>query len=111
MESTDIIIKPRFKRTKQEILALISQWQQSGQSKRVFCSEYQLNYYTFITWIHPKKKKKKKIRSSSGKTSGFIPLQVQKDNRTVFAEAKLHNGNSVLVYEFVPAVYLRSLLM
>ena len=37
-------------RTRQEKDELLLQWNQSGQSRRVFCSEQGLNYNSFVTW-------------------------------------------------------------
>ncbi len=107
MESTEIIKKESFNRTKQEIDELIKQWTESGKNKKVFCLEQGLKYNTFIGWT---KDRKKELLMTKGLSSGFIPLQVQQDNKSVFAEVKFSNGNCVLLYEYVGTGYLRSLL-
>jgi len=110
MESSDTIQKKLIRHSKQEIQVLIEQWQQSGITKKSFCATNNLNYQTFIGWVNPKNKKKKQV-SSIEKTSDFIPVEIKENARTLFAEARFNNGNSVCIYEYVGTNYLRSLLM
>lgn len=108
METVAELKKPAAKRTKQEIEVLIEQWRKSGKTKKDFCQDYPLNYQTFIGWT---KKKKKELTLSKKTSSNFIPLEVTKESRAVFAEIRLSNGNSVIIHEYVGTGYLRSLLV
>ena len=107
MESTEVFIKPAGKRTRQEIEALLEQWRKSGKTKKDFCEAYPLKYQTFISWT---KRKKKELAFKQTASPGFIPIEIPKEIRTIFAEVKFSNGNSVLLYEYVGTGYLRMLL-
>lgn len=109
MDTTTITTYPPLTRTRQEKQKLIEQWQESGTTKKAFCNEHQINYATFISWIHPKKKRQKPVKDIET-SSGFIPVHIHKSNGTIFAEAKLGSGKSISVYKYVPADYLRNLL-
>jgi len=107
MESTEELVKLATQHTRQEIELIIEQWSKSGKTKKDFCEAYPLKYQTFISWT---KRKKKELAAKEKASPGFIPLQVQKESRTVFAEVKFTNGNIVFLYEYVGTGYLRSLL-
>ena len=109
MDTTTIGANPPLTRTRQEKQKLIEQWQESGKTKKAFSYEHQIKYATFISWIHPKKKRRKPVKDLEP-TPGFIPVHIQKNNGSVFAEVKLGSGKSIIVYKYVPADYLRNLL-
>ena len=109
MDNTSMTTYPPLTRSRQEKQKLIEQWQSSGKTMKAFSYEHQIKYATFISWIHPKKKRKETVKVFET-SSGFIPVDIHKDSNAVFAEAKLGNGNSVCIYEYVAAGYLRSLL-
>lgn len=50
-------------RTNQERQAIIEQWEASGKSKKEFCTEQGVNYYTLMSWLAPKKKKFRQVKS------------------------------------------------
>jgi hypothetical protein len=110
MDTRIIATNLPLRRSRQEKERLIEQWRESGKTKKSFCAELQLNYQTFIGWVNPKKKRKR-FSGVLEDSPGFIPVQIQHESSGVFAEAKLVNGNSVCVYQYVPAGYLRSLLV
>jgi len=107
MATAEELKKPSAKRTRQEIDSIIEQWSKSGKTKKDFCESYPIKYQTFTSWT---KRKKKESVIKERATSGFIPIEIPKATRTVFAEVKLSNGNSVLLYEYVGTAYLRMLL-
>ena len=100
MDNPALTTYPPLTRTRQEKQKLIEQWQQSGKTKKAFCYEHQINYATFISWIHPKKKKKKSVKDLET-SPGFIPVHIQKNNGAIFAEANSGNGKSISVYKYV----------
>ncbi len=61
-------------RTRQEKEALIDQWLESGQSRKVFCAEHGLSYYHFVSWD---KEQKVKAKTDSGFTQ--VWFKVMKD--------------------------------
>ena len=99
---------PSIRRSKETIERLVMEWQQSGQSKILFCKENSLNYLTFMSWTNPPKKKKHKVKATT--TSGFIPIQIKDLPSVFFAEVRLLNGNKISFYESVSAEYLRSVV-
>jgi len=109
MDTSTITTYRPLTRTRQEKQKLIDQWQESGTTKKAYCNEHQINYATFISWIHPKKKRRKSVKDMEA-TSGFIPVHIDKGNGAIFAEAKPGSGKSISVYKYVPADYLRNLL-
>ena len=93
---------PPLTRSRQEKQKLIEQWQSSGKTMKAFSYEHQIKYATFISWIHPKKKRQKvsdtgqrltnnyqRTTMNEQSSSGFIPVDIHKDSNAVFAEAKL----------------------
>jgi hypothetical protein len=94
-------------RTPEEITNYISQWQESGKSKKAFCQEISLNYMTFIGWSTKKKGKKPKKDSES---PGFVQLKVKQKESSVFAEIRSADGFVISLHKDVSAEYLRNLL-
>ena len=83
----------------------IRQWRKSGLSKRAFCETGGINYYTFVGWTAPKKKKKAPPASASG----FIPVTVKEISVSPFAEVVYANGSRIIFHEAVKAGYLRDM--
>ncbi|MBK7968577.1 MAG: hypothetical protein IPK08_06375 [Bacteroidetes bacterium] len=44
--------------SQQERQAHLNNWKISGKSKKEYCLEQGINYYTFMSWLTPKKKNK-----------------------------------------------------
>lgn len=89
-------------RTREQKEELILQWQQSGKTRKKFCEEQEINYYTFGTWCETKKEKP--IASS-----GFKEVKIQ-STRSVFAQVHLPGGIKIDFYQSVPAGYFQSFL-
>ena len=89
-------------RTRLEKDELISQWKQSGMSRKVFCDEQGLNYNSFITWDNEKKSKLK-----AG--SGFSEITVQSSER-LFAQIHLSEQKRIDLYQPLSSEFIRSLL-
>lgn len=82
---------------------LIEQWKQSGLSKILFCKNKNVNYYTFVDWTG-KRDRKQKTRSL------FIPVKVNSNNNSPFAQIVLKNGTSITIHQQVDPSYLSALL-
>ncbi len=83
----------------------INHWRKSELSKKAFCQTNNLNYYTFVGWTVPKKKKKTAPASSVG----FIPVKVRESALSSFAEVYYANGSRIILREAVGARYLRDM--
>ena len=78
-------------RTRQEKDELLAQWKQSGQSRRIFCSEQGLNYNSFVNW-HKEQKTKSKTES------GFSEVIV-KSSEKLFAQLHLPGELRIDLYQ------------
>jgi hypothetical protein len=105
MEATKFT-KHRLRRyTPEQIAGYVKQWQASRQSKKAFCESSNINYYTFVGWTAPKKKKKAIPASSDS----FIPVKVRGSIAMPFAEVLYANGSRIVFHEAVGARYLRDM--
>jgi hypothetical protein len=91
--------------TSKQITEFIKQWKASKQSKKAFCESSNINYYTFVGWTAPKKKKKAIPASSDS----FIPIKVRGSIAVPFAEVHYANGSRIVFHESVGARYLRDI--
>ena len=88
METENKVQINRYSREKKQELLL--QWQQSGKTRRKFCEEHLLNYYTFGTWMEQVKEKKPV-------TSAFTEVKVQ-PSPSLFAQLHLPGGIKIDFY-------------
>ncbi|MEO7157059.1 MAG: hypothetical protein ABI039_05835 [Vicinamibacterales bacterium] len=89
-------------RSRQEKDALISQWQQSGKSRKAFCVEHGLNYNSFVTWH---KEQKVKLKAESG----FAEVTVQSNER-LFAQIHLPGELRIDLFQQLSPEFIRSLI-
>jgi transposase-like protein len=100
------------KRTEQQKLDLISQWEQSGLPIKTFCQQHDFSDSLFHTWLNKYRRKKKVVK----KQKGFVPLQIksapfpQENSSSPFAEIEIANGNRIKIYQPVPVDFLQTLL-
>ena len=83
----------------------INHWRKSELSKKAFCQTNNINYYTFVGWTVPKKKKK----STPAPSNSFIPVKVRENVLSPFAEVYCANGSRIVFHEAVGARYLRDM--
>ena len=87
------------KRTEQEKLDLIDQWEKSGQPIKTFCDQHDFSDSVFHTWLN----KYRRGKRSAKQYKGFVPLHVtsnafiNEDNR-VFAEIIMVSGTRIKLY-------------
>lgn len=93
--------------TAEQMMPLVEAWQQSGQSKKQFCSEQNISYQIFIYWC-------RKLIEEKNHTSSFIPVTVKKtveeNSGKSHAEVIFPSGAKVIFNEPVEASFLRNLL-
>ena len=71
---------------------LLLHWRQSGQSRRLFCSEQGLTYNSFVTWYKQHKAKAKR-------ESGFSEVVIKSSEKIV---AQLHLSEVVRIDFYQP---------
>lgn len=83
-----------------KMLALVEQWQQSGESRQAFAAAHQINNHTFQYWIS---KKQKAHRSNSG----FVQLNgITGTNISL----RYRNGVELLLPSSIPVSMLKELI-
>jgi len=91
--------KPIIRRTEQEKLDLIDQWEKSGLPIKTFCEEHRFSDSIFHTWLNKYRRGKK----SAKQQKQFIPLHVpsnspvNEDSRC-YAEIIMASGTRIKLY-------------
>ncbi len=105
MEAATVTRQAVRRYTSKQITEHIRQWRKSGLSKRAFCETGGINYYTFVGWTAPKRKK----RVLPAPADSFIPVKVRGSDAFPFAEVVYANGSRIIFHEAVKAGYLRDM--
>lgn len=92
------------KRSKDEISLILQEWEQSGISKKSFCLQKQINYQTFIGWMV--QRRNRKVLSDRK----FIPVQIDAESKSVFAEIHLSSSRKVLLHSPVGSDFIQAIL-
>lgn len=100
-----------IKRTEQEKLNFIDQWEQSGLPIKTFCSQHDFSDSLFHTWLNKYRRNRKSVK----KQQEFISLQVtpgplKNEVCTLYAEVITVKGTHVKFYQPVSDDLLRKLL-
>jgi len=100
-----------IKRTEQEKLDLIDQWERSGLPIKTFCSQHNFSDSLFHTWLNKYRRNRKPVK----KQDEFIALQVRptpliNQPGCLYAEVITVKGNHVKLYQPVSSNYLRTIL-
>jgi hypothetical protein len=89
--------------TKEQQLAMIATWQQSGQSQKQFCLQNKIAYHVFHYWY-------KVYRSQVATTSGsFVAVNIAPQLQCNI-ELYLTNGNRIVFHQGVSADFLKALI-
>lgn len=99
------------KRTSQEKLDLIDQWEKSGLPIKRFCEQHKFSDSLFHTWLNKYRRNKKSLPAEKP----FLPLQVSGSPSVTadahpYAEIITANGNQVKLFQPVSVDFLRKLL-
>jgi predicted acetyltransferase len=91
--------KPIIKRTDQEKLDLIEQWEKSGLPIKTFSEQHQFSDSIFHTWLN-KYRRCKKLKQQQE----FLPLHIASnssanvDGRNFYAEIIMASGTRIKLY-------------
>jgi transposase-like protein len=92
--------KPTIKRSEQEKLDLIEQWEKSGLPIKTFCDKHQFCDSIFHTWLNKYRRGKKPAKQQKG----FLPLHIasdssiSEDSRNFYTEIILASGTRIRLY-------------
>ena len=100
-----------IKRTEQEKLHLIDQWEKSGLPIRTFCNQHNFSDSLFHTWLNKYRHDRKALKIQKE----FIPLQVtsmplSNQPGSLYAELITARGTQVRFYQPLPDDLLRKIL-
>lgn len=89
-----------IKRTEQEKLYLIDEWEKSGLPIKTFCGQHNFSDSLFHTWLNKYRRNKKPVK----KQNEFIPLQITsvpllKQAGALYAEVITARGTQVKFYQ------------
>jgi transposase-like protein len=99
------------RRTDEEKVNFIQEWEKSGQSIASFCRQHGFADSQFYSWLKVYRSKTERQPQSE-----FIPLQITApstavpDTPSLYAELVLAGGASIKFYQPVAATYLRTLI-
>jgi transposase-like protein len=101
-----------IRRTEQEKLDLIAQWEKSGHSIKEFCNRHQFSDSLFHSWLNKYRRQKQKPTPPA---QDFIPLPITApasmptNSPALFAEVILKGGSHIRFYQPVDVNDLRAL--
>ena len=100
-----------IKRTEQQKLDLIDQWEKSGLPIKTFSEQHQFSDSIFHSWLNKYRRNKK----TSPAEKSFLPLQISGSplvtaDARPYAEIITANGNQVKLFQPVSVDFLRKLL-
>lgn len=101
-----------IKRTEQEKLDLIEQWEKSGLPIKTFSDQHQFSDSIFHSWLN-KYRRNKKI---SKVQKAFVPVQIKssslllENSNSLYAEVVTAKGNQVKLYQPVSVDFLHKLI-
>jgi len=109
MEANEVKITKRSS-SPQDRQAIIQHWKDSGKSKKEYCSENGINYYTLMSWLTPSKKHKLKQSKPEDPGERFSEIKLPtKSSEALFARISI-GKTSVDLFQSVSPDYLRRLL-
>lgn len=91
--------KPVIRRTEQEKLDLIAEWEKSGLPIKTFCLQHQFSDSLFHTWLN----KYRRVKKTARQQKDFIPLQVAgncavNEDSSCYAEIIMASGTRIKLY-------------
>lgn len=93
----------RRQQTKEQQLAMIATWQQSGQSQKQFCLQNNIAYHVFHYWY---KVYRNQVAANSG---SFVAVNIAPQLQSNI-ELHLTNGNRIVFHQAVSADFLKALI-
>ena len=83
---------------------LIEQYETSGQTQKEFCADRDLPFNTFQYWLY---RRSKKVRSVSGSTPEFLPVEVVRSAAPEGAATKTRATEPAVEIELPSGVQVR----
>ncbi len=88
---------------RQQHFAMITSWQQSGQSQKQYCRQNSIAYHVFHYWY-----KVYREEHSTAKAS-FVPLTISQQ-LPANVEVQFESGSRIVFHQPVSAAYLKTLI-
>lgn len=103
-----------MRRSSQEWLSLIENWQDSNLSRRQFCKQHDVALSAFQYWLGKVGKEAPAVKGN-GHAAGFVPVSVKGTSSlsgvgSVLLELVLPDGRRVNFFQGVDVQFLRALL-
>ncbi len=103
--------RPFIKRTEQEKLDLIDQWEKSGLPIKTFCNQHNFSDSLFHSWLNKYRRNSKVVKVQKE----FLPLQVRSmplsnHPAALYAEVITASGTEIKFYQPVTGDLLRKIL-
>ena len=83
---------------------LIAMYETSGESQKQFCADRDLPFNTFQYWLY---RRSKKVRSVSGSTPEFVPIEVVRSPAPEGAATKTRLGEAAIEIALPSGVQVR----
>lgn len=91
----------------ERMFQLIEQWQQSGDTQKVFCQEQSIKYHVFHYWY---KRYREQHADPQNNGSSFVKLQIAKPASAGSVEIYYPGGVHIIFHEPVSSNYLKALI-
>ena len=95
--------------SKQQREDFIRQWKASGMSKKEFCELHPINYYTFITWLNPKKQGSS-IITASKQSKHFSQMHLPPPVTSALFARIVTGKSTIELFHPVSGEFIRQLL-
>ena len=90
---------------RQQKLAMIADWQQSGLSQKKYCEQNNIAYHVFHYWhIHSR------YKADRGGSPAFVKLQTVSPPSGMHAELVLPDGKRLIFHQPLSADFFKALL-
>ncbi len=93
--------------TRQQMFAMIEQWQQSCLTQKAFCEQHSIRYYVFHYWYKRYRMQQSGLPDNAG---SFVKLQVAKPSPGGAVEINYPGGIRLVFHEPVSSNYLKALI-
>jgi transposase-like protein len=103
--------KGTTKRSEQEKLKLIEQWEVSGQAIKTFCDGHGFSDSLFHSWLNKYRRGKRAVQPEEPFVALVLEEPTTNQSPGVYAEIVLANGSHIKLYQRVDAAYIRQLLV
>ncbi len=100
------------RRSEQEKLELISQWEKSGLSIKQFCHQHHFSDSLFHSWLNKYRRHNQTAPAQNGDFLALpitAPAATAEDCFSLYAEVILKGGSRIKLYQPVSVDYLRTL--